>query len=316
MASPGLFNPIDKNNIVLPRNYLMKPYSRKASAVQARMAVAEANSFSVRTAFRNFIRELNPEEWEKIKHFLRTGRGGKSLGKETLKKFARIGFKYAEKRSQARGIKYATRFSKAEEREIKVQVNDFAGMLFPGENKRRKEQLVLEIYKRMQPIRRAQVMERIRMGDLKTAFNAGRMYLDALDPEMNERADKRRREKAPKIRTEGYHDGRIILSSEWHRERGYDFTTPMHEAVHHKFGPGEYPAYLVDLYYNLKKGHSTAATLKRSVHYIPEAKAAFETASALYRNGMKNGWKSSDRELRTIVIKSSIAGMLAGAVKK
>lgn len=265
--------------------------------------MAPKNFLHARRAATRFIRGMEPQKWEDLKRFLRTGKGGEKFSRSFLQKVTRIGLNFAEARAEVSSRNYKGVFSRKEKVELKRQVNDFVGIIYPSTSHAEMTHLRNTLMKNIELVQRKHIEEMGQRGTHDKLFSSGRMYLEALDPEMGERSAARARKyphrKAPETRTIGFEDGKMVLEEGWAEDK-YAITTPMHEIVHFKFGHDEYRPYLLDFYYNMKRGFMLPGELRERVPKIAEAQDAFENALKLYNKGRVQGWESAEEELRTI----------------
>jgi hypothetical protein len=273
-----------------------------------------ANAGTRRAAI-NFVRKIPAQQWEHLKTYIRTGKNSGNLSNNLLRNALKVGLDYAEARSVASGKPYLPKLTYDEKAEIRRQVKDFADIFYPHSTLEEKSHIIRWINGRIELVQRKHIEEEMEFGNRRSLYGRGRMYLRALDPDMEFKAKSRAKKrgdglKARKGLISGFENNGIVLERDWHKEK-YTVTTPMHEAVHYQFGSDEYFAYTVDFYYSMKKGFMKPEELRTRVPDLKEAKAAYRRAVNLYRKGERDGWEVPEKRIRAMM-----PGKRAAAARK
>src|SRR3989344_819674 len=166
------------------------PFSRKAAD---RPSARKSNTLK---PMHNFLKGLSETQRKDLFYFLRTGED-RGVNMEIIRKFSTVGLDAAEERSRGKGTRYSGKFSNWEKKEIKKQANDFLGIFFPFLNLGEKANLLRIIRKDIVKIQRKHVERAIYSRSQNDAFRSGRMYLEALDPDVKKRVYSRKKELLP-----------------------------------------------------------------------------------------------------------------------
>ena len=241
----------------------------------------------------------SPMQWEKMKGFPRSGKKPPGLSSKSIADFSRLGLDYKEAVNRRSRNPYTGKFTPSEVREIKRQANDLVNLLMPKASLKKKKVVVERLMGRLQLINRGAFESWIVGGiNTKEIFNVGRMYLHAIDRHNEPKA---RRRNLDEDISKGYENHAIVLRKGWMKNK-YETTNPFHEMMHGLFGSEEYPAYLTEYYYSLKRGIMGEAYLRRVPIREAESRAVRKSATAkaieLFRIGSERGCAVSDALLR------------------
>ena len=251
----------------------------------------KAKNTSVYTRAFSIIRR-NPNQWEKFKHYLRTGEKPKGLRHQTISEFSEIGLDHKETINRARRKPYKAEVSREQSAEIKKQVTDLITLLMPSANPGKRAKLIENLLKKFSLIKRKHVEDFLEDREYDGFFRSGRMYSHALTPKAK---IPKKRKKTPNM--SGFADHKIVLENSFMRSR-YGLTTAFHEAAHVLIGTDEYKVHLADFYYSLKRGIMDVSYLKN--HFVEEksGKVARKRAIELYETGRREGWRKANSMLR------------------
>jgi len=241
---------------------------------------------------RKFIKQ-KPDKWLLLKQFMRTGERTKGIGKKTISDFAQLGFDFKEAQNARRKKPYNALLSEREKAEIKRQMRAALMIVkpeIPAGNE--KKEALRHLVGRTALVQRRHFFSTLENNRAEDAFDAGRMYLDALD-KGNKKKAKRRKLNVEEIA--GIQNDNLILRKGWLKKK-YTSTVPIHEAAHFLLGKSESKAHIIDYYYALKSGKMSLERLGRT--NIGELRPFAEEAISLFELGKRQGWRIADAELR------------------
>ncbi|MCR4368511.1 MAG: hypothetical protein NUV67_01245, partial [archaeon] len=138
-----------EHSIIMGQTF-RRPLGRIADILRKKPQPSEPQK---KSQIREFVRGIGPEQWEFLKHFLRTGKKNPLLQQSTIKRFFYIGIEHAEQKNRRLKKPYAPIMGPAERKEVERQALDFSKIFHPDLTSEARELQVGDLSRYVEPIR-------------------------------------------------------------------------------------------------------------------------------------------------------------------